>query len=139
MANGDKKDRSRATDEEKDQETKIGARLRFFRLAKGLSQTALGDSVGLTFQQVQKYEKGMNRISVSRLLQFSEILDFDIREFFDGIADQKSDNASKAGEISGLISSKTTICLVKDFSKIKDTALKRNIAELVCSIRMDHQ
>ena len=137
MAGDNKKNRTEATDDKKNQETRIGERLRFFRLAKGLSQTAVGDRVGLTFQQVQKYEKGINRISVSRLLQFSEILDFDTREFFDGISDRKRESGSKADEISTLISSKTTISLVKDFSKIKSSILKRNIAELVCVIRMD--
>ena len=61
----------------------VGARLRARRTLVGLSQTALGDAMGLTFQQVQKYESGSNRISASRLYDVSKLLDIDIGYFFD--------------------------------------------------------
>lgn len=65
----------------------IGVRLRLRRVLLGMSQTDLGDRVGLTFQQVQKYERGANRISASRLYEFAKILDVPVWFFFDGIRD----------------------------------------------------
>ncbi|MBT6095753.1 MAG: helix-turn-helix transcriptional regulator [Rhodospirillaceae bacterium] len=61
----------------------VGNRLRQRRTLLGLSQEKLGEAVGLTFQQIQKYEKGANRIGASRLFQFSEVLDVEISYFFD--------------------------------------------------------
>ncbi len=61
----------------------VGARLRVRRTLLGMSQTTLGDAIGLTFQQVQKYERGSNRISASRLFDMSLILDVPIEYFFD--------------------------------------------------------
>jgi transcriptional regulator with XRE-family HTH domain len=63
----------------------IGGRLRFLRLRAGLAQTALAERIGLTFQQLQKYEKGTNRISASKLLAFSQILDVPVQDFFEGL------------------------------------------------------
>lgn len=60
-----------------------GLRLRERRLAKGMTQTQLGEAVGLSFQQVQKYEKGTNRMGASRLQQFASILGCDVSDFFD--------------------------------------------------------
>jgi len=61
----------------------VGARLRQRRTLLGMSQTALGDAIGLTFQQVQKYERGMNQISASRLFNLSRVLDVPVQFFFD--------------------------------------------------------
>ncbi len=81
---------SRATDrlpeaEERPVDAHIGGRLRLFRLRAGLSQTALAERIGLTFQQLQKYEKGTNRISAGKLLAFSRILDVPVQDFFEGL------------------------------------------------------
>jgi transcriptional regulator with XRE-family HTH domain len=62
----------------------VGSRLRARRLSLGISQEKLGKSVGLTFQQIQKYEKGTNRVGASRLMQFAIILDVPPKYFFDG-------------------------------------------------------
>jgi transcriptional regulator with XRE-family HTH domain len=73
----------------------VGTKVRHFRTLRGMSQEKLGEVVGVTFQQVQKYEKGSNRISASRLVQIAQALQIDVRLFFDGI-----DAASpEAGEI----------------------------------------
>jgi transcriptional regulator with XRE-family HTH domain len=69
----------------------IGSRVRMRRVSIGMSQEKLGDMLGLTFQQVQKYEKGMNRISVARLVDIAKILNVEIDFFFDGIRSVKSD------------------------------------------------
>jgi transcriptional regulator with XRE-family HTH domain len=65
----------------------VGSRVRLRRTLLGLSQTALGDALGLTFRQVQKYERGKNRISASKLWKLSQILDVPVSFFFDGLAE----------------------------------------------------
>ena len=62
----------------------VGGRVRMQRMALGMSQEKLGDAIGLTFQQVQKYEKGANRISASRLQQIAHVLGVPVTYFFDG-------------------------------------------------------
>ena len=64
-------------------DTHVGSRVRLRRMLLGMSQERLGESMGLTFQQVQKYEKGVNRIGASRLFQISRILDVPIQFFFE--------------------------------------------------------
>lgn len=68
-----------------DIDKKVGENLCKFRLLRGISQEKLADGVGVTFQQIQKYEKGINRITVSRLWQFSKILKIPVEDFYDGI------------------------------------------------------
>jgi len=63
----------------------VGSRVRLQRTLLGLSQEKLGEAVGLTFQQIQKYERGANRIGASRLHEFSQILDVPVSFFFDGL------------------------------------------------------
>lgn len=72
----------------------VGSKVRHFRTLRGMSQEVLGESIGVTFQQVQKYEKGTNRISASRLVQIAHALKIDVRKFFDGI-----DEAPKLDEV----------------------------------------
>lgn len=67
-----------------DVDKKVGKNLAKLRLLRGLTQEKLADAVGVTFQQLQKYEKGQNRISVSRLWQFSQVLEIPVAEFYDG-------------------------------------------------------
>lgn len=63
----------------------VGKRIRELRNAAGMSQTVLGDAVGLTFQQIQKYENGKNRCSASRLYEFASILDVPVERFFEAM------------------------------------------------------
>ena len=72
-------------------DNEIGSRVRMRRISIGMSQEKLGDMLGLTFQQVQKYEKGTNRISVGRLVDIARILGVDIHFFFDGVKSGKAD------------------------------------------------
>ncbi len=68
----------------------VGSRVRMRRMMLGMSQEKLGDALGLTFQQVQKYEKGTNRIGASRLQQISQILQVPVSFFFEGAPDRRS-------------------------------------------------
>lgn len=82
------KSKSRVLDEDR----VIGDNFRKIRILKGLKQQDIADRTGITFQQIQKYENGSNRIAASRLLQFSEIFDIDINAFFEGLQNEKEKN-----------------------------------------------
>lgn len=118
----------------------VGSRLRQRRTLLGLSQEKLGDAVGLTFQQIQKYEKGANRIGASRLYQFSEVLDVDVSYFFDempadirtrrgaynaGLQDQDQESLQP-----NPMARRETLELVRYYYRITDPAVRRNVFEL---------
>ena len=103
----------------------VGARLRARRTLLGLSQTALGDAMGVTFQQMQKYEGGHNRISASRLYDASKLLDVDIGYFFD-----EMDRATKSESPARLSRQKSKRSPLKP-PKSEDPLHKRETLELV--------
>ncbi len=103
----------------------VGTRLRTRRTLLGLSQTAVGDAMGITFQQLQKYERGSNRISASRLYDLSQILDVDTAYFFDGM-DQATQTESPA-----LLSRRKSTRSPKKPTKSEDPLIKRETLELV--------
>jgi transcriptional regulator with XRE-family HTH domain len=118
----------------------VGGRLRQRRTLLGLSQEKLGEAVGLTFQQIQKYEKGANRIGASRLYQFSEVLDIDIAYFFDempadirtrrgayntGLQDQDQETLQP-----NPMARRETLELVRYYYRITDPAVRKNVFEL---------
>lgn len=102
----------------------VGSRVRLRRTLLGMSQEKLGEAIGLTFQQVQKYERGANRIGCSRLFDLSRILDVPISFFFDDMSDQAKE-LSPAHIIKGNV----TETIVEQFPK--DPLLKRETLELV--------
>src|SRR5919106_3186763 len=97
----------------------VGRNIRIQRLAKGLSQTELAQKLGVTFQQVQKYEKGVNRIGAGRLFQIGRILGVHVMDFFDGSNAGKPTAALKVRE---LISDPQAFHLVEAFSKLTTRA-----------------
>ncbi|KXG86987.1 helix-turn-helix domain-containing protein [Agrobacterium bohemicum] len=113
----------------------VGSRIRLRRVMLGLSQEKLGDGLGITFQQVQKYEKGTNRVGASRLQHISELLDVHISYFFEGVPDASQDRAPVApSALSQFLNSKEGISLAKAFSAIEDTRVRRRVLELVQSL-----
>jgi transcriptional regulator with XRE-family HTH domain len=114
----------------------VGSRVRMRRLMLGMSQVALADQLGLTFQQVQKYEKGVNRISASRLQQMCQILQVPVPFFFDG-APEIAGNVGKGAEaplpayIADFLAMSDGLALVKAFMRIGDSKLRRSIVRLV--------
>jgi transcriptional regulator with XRE-family HTH domain len=112
---------------------RVGARIRMQRMVHGFSQTEVGKAVGVTFQQVQKYENGVNRVSASRLQQFANVLK--VRpDFFFEEASAKAVGSSGSREtaiIEGFISSRDGIALSKAFIHIGDTKIRRRIVALV--------
>jgi transcriptional regulator with XRE-family HTH domain len=114
----------------------VGARVRMRRLMLGMSQEKLGDALGLTFQQVQKYEKGANRIGASRLQQISQILQVPVAFFFEGAPDVQTpvrgmEEAPSPEYVSDFLATSDGLALTKAFMGIKDAKLRRRIVELV--------
>jgi transcriptional regulator with XRE-family HTH domain len=119
----------------------VGSRVRMRRVLVGLSQEKLGESLGLTFQQVQKYEKGTNRIGASRLQQMSRILGVPVEYFFEGAPQTIERTASSGFEDNGetayvadFLATNEGIQLNKAFVRIKDAKLRRRVVELVTAI-----
>jgi transcriptional regulator with XRE-family HTH domain len=114
----------------------VGARVRMRRMMLGMSQEKLGDALGLTFQQVQKYEKGANRIGASRLQQISQILQVPVSFFFDGAPSALGPQSGFAeapspAYISDFLATSDGLALTKAFMNIKDAKLRRRIVDLV--------
>lgn len=105
----------------------VGRRIRSRRLAKGISQTALGEPLGVTFQQVQKYEKGVNRVGAGRLQQIAEILDVPV-SFFYGTTDGDSRDTKT---VMGFIDTAHAVRLMRAYSKIESRKVQHAIVDLV--------
>jgi transcriptional regulator with XRE-family HTH domain len=113
----------------------VGNRLRMRRIMLGMSQTNLGDGLGLSFQQVQKYEKGTNRLSASKLQQCAGILQVPVEFFFEGVPSiptpKPKGPAPSVDYVSDFLASAAGLALVKAFTQIKDAKLRRCIVDLV--------
>ncbi|MCP4385501.1 MAG: helix-turn-helix transcriptional regulator [Hyphomicrobiales bacterium] len=117
----------------------VGSRVRLRRMMLSMSQEKLGDSLGITFQQIQKYEKGTNRIGASRLQNIARVLNVPISFFFEdapggeqaasGMAEPQS-----ASYVVDFLSSAEGIQLNKAFVRIKDAKVRRKVIDLVRSI-----
>ena len=111
----------------------VGSKVRMRRMILGMSQEKLGEQLGITFQQVQKYEKGANRIGASRLQAISQILEMPISYFFP----QEPATAGGMGEsaqsdyVSDFMMSSEGIELNRAFAQIKDPKLRRKVIDLV--------
>jgi transcriptional regulator with XRE-family HTH domain len=105
----------------------VGRRVRAFRLQKGLSQEKLADQLGVTFQQVQKYEKGTNRVAAGRLQRIAEILEVPITEFF---TQQRSIGAAPE-QLADLVDTAGALRLVRSYSRIRDPKLQQAVLYFV--------
>ena len=99
----------------------VGSRIRLRRTLLGMSQERLGEALGLTFQQVQKYERGVNRVSASRLFDLSHVLDVPIGFFFDDVPD-------------AVLSRRETLELVAAYYRILDPAVRQRVLDLIKSL-----
>jgi transcriptional regulator with XRE-family HTH domain len=120
----------------------VGARIRLRRTLMGMSQERLGEALGLTFQQVQKYEKGTNRIGASRLQQISNILQVPVSFFFEGApnaapAQGGLGEAPSPAYVSDFLATSDGLSLTRAFTRIKDAKLRRRIVDLVEQIAKD--
>lgn len=114
----------------------VGSRVRMQRMLLGMSQAKLGDALDLTFQQVQKYEKGTNRIGASRLHHISQILQMPVAFFFEGAPGQLKANGSAPSPayVSDFLATTDGLALTKAFMQIKDAKLRRSIVDIVKEI-----
>ena len=111
----------------------VGKRVRMRRVMLGRSQTQLGDALGVTFQQVQKYEKGTNRISASRLQQISETFQVPVGFFFEGLPDGAGGPCAPPlpNYVSDFLATTDGLNLTKAFMRIPGAQLRRSIVNLV--------
>jgi transcriptional regulator with XRE-family HTH domain len=114
----------------------VGQRLRMRRLMLDMSQTNVADALGLTFQQVQKYEKGANRIGASRLQHISQILQVPVEFFFEGVPHERGQHHAPIGAVSpqyvsDYLATSEGLRLTKAFMQISNAKLRRAIVNLV--------
>jgi transcriptional regulator with XRE-family HTH domain len=117
----------------------VGSRVRMRRMMISMSQSKLGDALGITFQQVQKYEKGTNRIGASRLQHIAHILQVPVEFLFEGAPGQPNTKgaAPSPSYVSEFIATSDGLTLAKVFTQIKDSKLRRCIVRLVQEIAGD--
>jgi transcriptional regulator with XRE-family HTH domain len=114
----------------------VGSRVRMRRMMLGMTQERLGEALGLTFQQVQKYENGTNRVGASRIQQISEILQIPVSFLFEGstTGGSKAEGLREAPStdyVSDLVATTHGLALIRAFTRITDVKLRRSIVELV--------
>jgi transcriptional regulator with XRE-family HTH domain len=116
----------------------VGARLRQRRILLGLSQTVLGNASAITFQQIQKYENGGNRISSSRLFEFAKILNVPVSHFFEEMAPGLATGRRKVGrpkrngsDEADIDTKRETLELVRAYYKIRNDGIRREIRVMV--------
>lgn len=115
----------------------VGARVRLRRMLLGMSQEKLGEHLGLTFQQIQKYEKGINRIGASRLFDLSQVLGVPVQFFYEELATGGTDVVAGFGERPAdsyaveFLGSREGLELNKAFARITDPRVRRSIVDLV--------
>jgi transcriptional regulator with XRE-family HTH domain len=119
----------------------VGSQVRMRRKMLGMRQTKLGDQLGVTFQQVEKYEKGMNRIGLSRLQHLSHILQVPVPFFFEGAPHlpgqtKKNGNAPSPAYVADFLASTDGLALTKAFMRIKPR-MRRRIVDLIEQIAGD--
>ena len=117
----------------------VGARLRQRRTLLGMTQTNLGDTIGVSFQQMQKYERGVNRISASRLFALSRVFDVSVQYFFDDMPTAVAASSPTLGrgkakklpsyELDPMVT-RETLELVRAYYKIKDVEIRKRLREL---------
>jgi len=115
----------------------VGSRVRLRRQLLKMSQEKLGDELGVTFQQVQKYERGANRIGASRLYSLANVLDVPVNFFFDGLTGVAAGGVAESDQspiVYDFIQSSDGVALAEAFSRIKTPKVRRRVLELVRSL-----
>ena len=117
-------------------DAEIGQRVRTLRLQRGLSQTELGNLINVTFQQVQKYEKGTNRISAGRLQRIAEVLTMPVAFFFTGFDDQQKGSGALDVEFS-FLQTEGALRLARAYARIKQPGVRLQLLRLTEAIAED--
>ncbi|GGC32737.1 hypothetical protein GCM10011504_08710 [Siccirubricoccus deserti] len=145
MASGEGVDRSEREHRPSPIDVHVGGRVRLRRTLLGMSQEKLGDALGLTFQQVQKYERGVNRIGASRLFDLARVLDVPIGFFFDDMPDALGGSMNTVRRAIGFaeqqdgfeddtLHRRETLELVRAYYRITDTSVRKRVFELIKSL-----
>lgn len=116
----------------------VGARLRNLRLRNKFSQTRLGEEVNVTFQQIQKYEKGTNRVSAGHLARFAKLFGVPVAALY-GEVDGGDQKATKRTTMASTAADRNVVRLVKAFQSLKDKNLKAAIVELAEKMAQRHR
>jgi len=114
-------------------DVEVGQRIRIQRLSQGLSQTSLADQLGVTFQQVQKYEKGVNRVGAGRLSRIAKVLDVPVSMFFgahDAGTLDRSDRGTSSSPLK-LLTVPGALRLLRAYGQLNDGKMRRSIVDLV--------
>lgn len=113
----------------------VGSRIRLRRQLLNLSQEKLGEELGVTFQQVQKYERGANRVGAGRLWMLAKVLDVPVSFFYEGVSDSAGQPGFSEGDqtpiVDDFIQSADGVALAQAFARIKDSKVRRRVLELV--------
>jgi transcriptional regulator with XRE-family HTH domain len=109
----------------------IGKQVRLRRIALEMTQEKLADALGLTFQQIQKYEKGVNRIGAGRLLEIARVLEVDVTYFFDGLPDYTASTTAAESAFHLVASNPHGVKLIELFASVEDSTIQRSIVDLV--------
>jgi len=112
----------------------VGESIRAHRLAAGMSQGELAKRIGVSFQQVQKYEKGTNRVGAGRLPQIADVFGIPVGALFKGSVDASPGKESVGNVPVKLVSDATTVKLLTAYADIKDQSIRRNLSQLIDQI-----
>jgi transcriptional regulator with XRE-family HTH domain len=105
----------------------VGERIRFRRIQSRMSQAKLGEAIGVTFQQIQKYEKGTNRIGSGRLFKIAEVLQCDVTEFYESVRNNPTIGSTP---VSKFMATKEGVAIVEAMVRIKSDALRRVVIDI---------
>ncbi|QCM13743.1 helix-turn-helix transcriptional regulator (plasmid) [Agrobacterium tumefaciens] len=112
----------------------VGARIRLHRTRLGFSQSKLAEQLGVTFQQVQKYEKGVNRVGASRLQAIAAVFDVPVASFFEDSASMESQGKAPENDFTQFLQTPEAIALNTAFAKIENSEVRRKVLSMVRSI-----
>jgi transcriptional regulator with XRE-family HTH domain len=115
----------------------IGQRLRMLRIAKGLSQSDVANDLGISFQQIQKYENGRNRIGAGRIQELANLFGVSAAFFFQGAPSIKTKGLNQPSTTE-MLSKTDTIALVKAFNRIRNRAVRHHVVDLVEKLADSH-
>ncbi len=117
----------------------IGKRLRMRRLMLGMSQQTLANGIGVTFQQVQKYENGTNRVSASRMQQIASVLNIPVASLYEDIEiDVPASAPATVVDLEAVLSTKDGVALIAAFAKLKDSKVRQGLVNLVRTLAAEH-
>jgi transcriptional regulator with XRE-family HTH domain len=126
--------RGNRTERQVDIDQHVGARLRMRRTMLGMSQSQLGKTAGITFQQVQKYERGVNRVSASKLYRFASVLGVSVAFFFEGVGPKPRGGRRTGGQEKDPLHKRETLEFVRALTRISNLAVRKSLTDLIFTV-----